>query len=384
MPARTEYDLSALFEPLEIRNISLKSRFVMPAMGRHWNEDGRPSQRLARYYRRRVEGGTGLIISEACAIDHPSATSGTGSGRATAYARDGWARCAEEVRAAGGHFFLQLWHFGGMRKEGVPGPFARYPTLSPSGFVTGKHLNGRPASLRELADIKDAFISAAVLAKEAGASGIEVHGAHGFLLDQFFWRETNRRTDVYGGPEIADRARFPVEVVAGIRDAVGEDFVIGYRFSQWKEWDYEATVVDSPAELEEMLRLLRTAGVDIFHASARRFWVPEWPGSDLGVAGWTKKLTDATVIGVGSVGLDIPVMESLHGDVAHGTGVESFLELERRFARGDFDLIAVGRSQISNPDWVRKVRDGDVGAIRVFSKAHLEEDEDALEAASSA
>src|SRR5581483_2139149 len=104
---------------------------------------------------------------------------------------------------------------------------------------------------------------------------------------------------------------FPTEVVAAIRAACGPDFIISLRFSQWKEANYDAQVVRNPEELRLMLDAFRAAGADLFHASMRRFWLPEWEGSDLSLAGWTKSLTDAPVITVGSVGLDVDVMDNL-------------------------------------------------------------------------
>ena len=101
----------------------------------------------------------------------------------------------------------------------------------------------------------------------------------------------------------------------------------------------------------------RSAGVDIFDASTRRFWTPEWKGSDLGLAGWVKSFTDAPVIDVGSVGLDIDVMASLDGQEGRPTGASGIAELMRRFQRGDFDLVSFGRSQIGDPEWVTKVAD---------------------------
>ena len=98
-----------------------------------------------------------------------------------------------------------------------------------------------------------------------------------------------------------------------MREATGPDFVISVRISQWKESDYDAKIVEEPGELGQLVSMLRSAGADIFHASTRRFWTPEWEGSDLGLAGWVKSFTDAPVIAVGSVGLDIDVMASLDG-----------------------------------------------------------------------
>ena len=112
--------------------------------------------------------------------------------------------------------------------------------------------------------------------------------------------------------------------------------------------------------------MLRSAGADIFHVSTRRFWTPEWDGSDLGLAGWAKSFTDAAVIAVGSVGLDIDVMASLDGQEGRPTGASRIDELVRRFQRGDFDLVSVGRSQIGDPEWVTKMTDHRIPDIRGF------------------
>jgi 2,4-dienoyl-CoA reductase-like NADH-dependent reductase (Old Yellow Enzyme family) len=207
---------------------------------------------------------------------------------------------------------------------------------------------------------------------------VEVHACHGYLLDQFLWPETNRRADRYGGPRIADRAAFPAAVVAAVRAAVGPDYPISIRISQWKEADYEAKIATSPAELGELVSILRAAGTDLFHVSTRRFWTPEWPGSergpgsDLGLAGWVKSFTDAPVIAVGSVGLDIDVMATLTGEEARPTGTSRIGDLVRRFERGDFDLISIGRSLIGDPDWVAKMRDGRGAEIRPFRRTDLQ------------
>ncbi|HEX5228524.1 MAG TPA: hypothetical protein VFW44_12470, partial [Bryobacteraceae bacterium] len=316
----SELDFAPLFEPFTINGLTLPNRFVMPGMQRMWCEDGRPLPRLAQYYRRRVEGGVALVITESCAVDHPSSTQTPQFTRITDATMDAWAECVRAVKDAGGRIFLQLWHEGAVRKEGGDGPYAQYPSLSPSGLVYSGKPNGRACSAEDLASIRDAFVRGALAAREIGADGVEVHACHGYLLDQFLWAETNRRTDGYGGDEIRARVRFPAEIVAAIRAALGPAFPISFRFSQWKEVNYDARVVPTPDDLAVMLSELRTAGADVFHASARRFWIPEWPGSDLGIAGWTKSLTDKPVIGVGSVGLDTDVMENFFGKEAQSTG----------------------------------------------------------------
>lgn len=365
-------DFTPLFQPLTVRNLTLRNRFVMPAMQRRWCRDGRPLPELTDYYCRRAEGGTALIITEACAVDHPTSTQVPHYGWISEATKEAWGGCVGAVRAAGAAMFIQLWHEGAIRPEGGDGPLSAHPTLSPSGLAAPGRANGRAATRRELAEIKAAFVQGALIAREIGAAGVEVHACHGYFLDQFLWAGTNRRTDGYGGDDLRDRVRYPAEIVAAIRDAVGDDLVVSFRFSQWKEVDYDATVVATPGELETMLGILSGAGVDLFHVSARRFWTPEWPGSNLGLAGWARSLTDVPVIVVGSVGFDLDVMESLLGGVeARFTGEAGFRELLARFGAGEFDLVSIGRGQIGDAALVRKLAEGRLAEIRPFTRADV-------------
>jgi 2,4-dienoyl-CoA reductase-like NADH-dependent reductase (Old Yellow Enzyme family) len=366
-----DVDVTPLLQPLRVGPLLLKNRFVMPGMQRGWCVGGAPDHRYREYYRRRALGGTALVIAEACAIDHPSAASNDFFARLDAGTRDAWRECVDAVHQAGGRMFLQLWHQGAVDTGGRDGKPA-FVALSPSGLEHQGKPFGRPASAAELTEIRQAFARSAALAKEIGADGVEVHACHGYLLDQFLWPETNLRTDGYGGAEMADRARFPAEVVQAVREATGPDFGVSVRISQWKEADYEAKIATDPAELGLLVKLLRSAGADLFHVSTRRFWTPEWPGSDLGLAGWVKSFTDAPVIAVGSVGLDVDVMATLTGEEATPTGPSRIEDLVRRFRRGDFDLVSIGRSLIGDPDWVAKMRDGRGAEIRPFRRADLE------------
>jgi 2,4-dienoyl-CoA reductase-like NADH-dependent reductase (Old Yellow Enzyme family) len=168
-----------------------------------------------------------------------------------------------------------------------------------------------------------------------------------------------------------NRVRFPAEIVAAIRDACGEKFVISFRFSQWKESDFKARIARTPDELAIMLSALCEAGVSVLHASTRRFWEPEWEGSDLGLAGWARKLSGLPVITVGSVGLSADVMESFSGNEVESQVREGLEELSRRFCEGEFDLVSVGRGLIADPDWVTKVREKNYDSIRSFTRADL-------------
>jgi 2,4-dienoyl-CoA reductase-like NADH-dependent reductase (Old Yellow Enzyme family) len=364
----TSPDITPLLRPLEIGRLRLRNRFVMPGMQRGWCVDGAPGERLREYYRRRAAGGTALVIAEACAVDHPSAASNPFFARLNAGTRDAWRACVDAVHEAGGRMFLQLWHQGAVDTGGADSDFT---ALSPSGLAHPDQPFGRPASPAELAGITRAFAAGAACAGEIGADGVEVHACHGYLLDQFLWPDINLRADRYGGA-IAGRAAFPAEVVQAVRAAVGPDYPVSVRLSQWKEADYEAKIAASPDELRQLVEILRSAGADLFHISTRRFWTPEWPGSDLGLAGWVRSFTDAPVIAVGSVGLDVDVMATLTGEEARPTGANRIEDLVRRFQRGDFDLVSVGRTLIGDPDWVLKMRDGRGAEIRPFRRTDLE------------
>ena len=249
-----DIDLAPLFEPFELGALRLRNRFVLPPMQVGFVEKCGPSQRMIDYLRARAEGGTALIFSESCAPDHPSSYWQPMFCVLSKQSEGGWARVVEAVKGAGARFFLQLWHPGAQR---VPSPgftHADYPSLSPSGLLQAGRSNGRAMTAAEMDDLKGAYARAAETAKRLGADGVEVHAAHGYLMDQFLWAETNLREDRYGGTALADRARFPLEVVAAIRAATGPGFPISLRFSQFKEADYGARVFATPEELGAFAR----------------------------------------------------------------------------------------------------------------------------------
>ncbi len=242
----------------------------------------------------------------------------------------------------------------------------------PSGLAHPGRESGRAATLAELTEIRDGFVRSALIAQDIGAAGVEVHAAHGYFLDQFLWHGTNVRNDGYGGPDVAHRARFPAEIVAAVREACGPDFVITLRFSQWKEADYAARVAPTPEDLTTLVTILRAAGVDALHCSNRRFWLGEWDGDDRNLAGWTRAVGDLPTITVGSVGLDTDVMTTFMQARDPGARVaEAIDDLERRLLADEFDLVAVGRALIGDPDFVKKVEQRDYAAIRTFTRADL-------------
>jgi 2,4-dienoyl-CoA reductase-like NADH-dependent reductase (Old Yellow Enzyme family) len=233
--------------------------------------------------------------------------------------------------------------------------------------LTGAKVS-EPLSEAEVTSLVDAYAQAAADAMRLGFDGIELHAAHGYLIDQFFWDRTNRRADRYGGDSVA-RTRFAVEVVRACRRRTSPEFPIVLRFSQWKLQDYDAKLVRTPYELDRFLAPLVDAGVDAFHCSTRRFWVPEFEGSELNLAGWTKKLTAKPTITVGSVGLDDEFVASIReGKSASNVGLEAVISM---IARGEVDLVAVGRALLVDPGWVEKIREGRLADLLPFAPEAL-------------
>ncbi len=355
-----------LFRPFPFGARTLPNRIVMAPMTRSMSPGGVPTPEVAAYYRRRAEGGVGLIVTEGTVVDHRAASGYPSVPRIYgADALAGWRRVVDEVHGAGGLIVPQLWHVGSVRQRGME-PDPDVPGHGPSAVPHPGVENGEaPVEMDEadIAEVIDAFARAAAGAMEAGFDGVEIHGAHGYLIDQFFWERTNHRTDRWGG-DLAGRSRFGLEIVHSVRRAVGPDFPIILRFSQWKMGDYEGRLVDSPGELERFLAPFVDAGVDIFHASTRRYWEPEFPGSELNLAGWTRKLTGKPVITVGSVGLDTDFLGAFTGHSAKPTGID---ELLRRLEAGEFDLVAVGRALLADPQWPTKIREGRLDEIVPFT-----------------
>lgn len=340
----------SLFKPFKYKNLELKNRIVMAPMTRVQSDNGVPTQQIADYYARRAASEVGLILSEGTVINRPASKNlqnipdfyGT-------EALNGWKNVIDAVHENGGKMGPQIWHVGDTRMS------EDYPSVEME-----------KASAMTLEDIQDTiaqFAASAKSAKDLGFDVLEIHGAHGYLIDQFFWDVTNTRTDEYGGKTLKERSRFAVDVVKAIRAAVGEDFTIIIRLSQWKQQDYSVKLANTPEEMEEWLLPLKEAGVDIFHCSQRRFWEAEFEGSDLNFAGWAKKITGQPTITVGSVGLEGDFMAAFGGQ---GTEKADLTKLTKRLERGDFDLVAVGRALLQDPEWVKKVKEEKTDELQDF------------------
>ncbi|MGF2945970.1 NADH:flavin oxidoreductase [Mycobacterium sp. Lab-001] len=352
-----------LFTPFTVRSLSVPNRFAMAPMTRQASPGGIPGADVAEYYRRRAAGGVGLIITEGIRLPDPAAgypyTVPTIAGDDVAA---GWRRVVDAVHGEGAAIAAQLWHQGAQRDDAdgvVP--------VSPSGVDGLGTPKGRALSADELPRVAQLYADSAATARDLGFDAVEIHGAHGYLLDEFFWERTNLRTDAYGG-SLSARTRFPAEVVAAVRAAVGPDHPIIFRFSQWKGTDYTATIADDPTQLQELLSPLAEAGVDMLHPSTRRHYVPAFPGYDgeLSLAGWAKKVTGLPVIAVGSVGLETQFRSEKRGQVIQPAPVERLVE---QFDAGEFDIAAIGRALLADPGWVNRLRNGDLDGFTGYDPA---------------
>lgn len=357
-----------LFTPFTINGLTVANRIAMAPMTREFSPDGVPGTDVAEYYARRAANSVGLIITEGTYVGDPPA--GTSSRVPRFYgdeALDGWAQVAASVHREGGKIIPQLWHVGAARTPGAP-PVADSPVHSPSGLGLDGSAIGAPMTQHDIDGAVRAFAEAAAAAERIGFDGIEVHGAHGYLVDQFLWERTNRRDDRYGG-DPRSRVRFAADLVTACRAAVSPEFPIIFRTSQWKMENYEARIAGSPEELDSLLAPLVDAGVDAFHASTRRYWQPEFDDTDLNLAGWIKKITGRPTITVGSVGLNSEFTSSAswNGD----PGFTSIGELGERLERGEFDLVAVGRALLADPHWALKIRQDRADEVPPFRKDTL-------------
>lgn len=360
---------SPLFQPFDLGPLHLDNRIVMAPMTRSYSPGNVPNPKNIEYYRRRAAGGVGLIITEGTCVGHKAAS---GYPNVPFFygeeALEGWRKVAEAVHAEGGKIMPQLWHVGSMRKPGSE-PDPEVPGYGPSGLVMPGKKRCHEMTEEDIADVIEAFAQGAEDAERLGFDGVEVHGAHGYLIDQFFWAGLNERTDKWGG-DLVKRTRFAAEIIKAIRGRVAKDFPVTIRWSQWKQQEYSARLAETESELEAFLAPMVDAGVDAFHCSTRRFWEPEFEGSDMNLAGWVKKLTGKPTITVGSVGLDAAFTEEGEKEFLEASPV-SIDGLEKRLADGEFDLVAVGRALIANPEWPQLIKNDQSADLKPYEKEML-------------
>jgi 2,4-dienoyl-CoA reductase-like NADH-dependent reductase (Old Yellow Enzyme family) len=355
-----------LFTSYRLDALELPNRVVMAPMTRSFSPQGVPGSDVAAYYRRRAASGVGLIITEGTGIARPAALDDPNVPRLHGQAAlDGWKKVVDAVHDAGGRIAPQLWHVGQKPSRARTNATSGADYESPSGqSATGERV-ARPMSTADIAATIDAFAQAAFTAEKLGFDGVELHGANGYLIDQFFAPELNKRSDAYGGESLTERSRFAIDALRAVRAAVSSRFPVILRISLMRANGLGTRLVSNPKELEDWLKLLVEAGADAFHIAQARFYEPAFPDVDarLSLAGWVKRLTGVTSIAVGSVGLDKDVYQSFDGETARAAPIGELIE---RLAADEFDLVAIGRALLQDPAWLEKVRLGQAQLMKDF------------------
>jgi len=343
-----------LFSPIKIKTVSLRNRIVLPPMNTNLAEpDGSVSERFIKYYAERGKGGAGLLIVSSAYID-PAAKKRIG---ALLLHEDRFIPKLREftnaVHATGAKIFQQLNHNGRLitsskeLKTALTGAAAVGPSAIPH-LSTGEM--PRVLTVEEIKEIVEKFGQCARRAKEAGFDGVELHGTHGYLINQFFSVYSNRRTDEYGG-SLEKRMRFPLEVYRRARELTGDDFLIAYRVNA-----KEFAPIETPLEdVIELCMRLEKEGIDVIHVSAGTGEIPATvirmipPGSVprgcyADFAGAVKAKVNVPVIAVGRI--NTPEVG------------------EQILREGKADLVATGRALIADPHWPNKALRGEYDKIR--------------------
>lgn len=330
-----------LLAPGKIGKCEVRNRVVMPPMATNLGSAfGEVTPELLAYYRRRAQGGVGLIIVENAQVDMFQ-----GRSLVAQIAVDsdkflpGLRALAEIIHAEGAKTFLQIQHGG---RQCTPSTTDGLQPVAPSP-IPCKFLGVKPRALtrEEIQELVGKFAQAALRAKLAGFDGVEVHAAHGYLLNEFLSPYTNKRDDEYGG-SFENRLRFVLEILSSIRELVGEDFVVGVRLSVEEFVPGGLTLQES----REIARVLEENGVDYISVSSGIYesvsTIIEPMNFEEGwrahLARGIKEVVSCPVIAVGVI---------RHPEVA-----------ERILAEGSADFVAVGRGLIADPDWVKKVANG--------------------------
>jgi len=354
-----------LFEPYKLKNLNLRNRVVMAPMTRNQSPGGIPTSEVVAYYSRRAKAEVGLIITEGIEVSHEASSAYPDVPRLdTKEAREGWKRVVNGIKENGGSVIAQLWHCGGFRKLGMQ-PNPEVPGHTASGLVKPGKKVAHKMTLEDIKQTINAYASDAKYCEEIGFDGVEIHGAHGYLIDNFFWEGTNIRDDSYGG-SIEKRSQFVSEIIQAVRSNISQEFILGLRFSQWKQHDFEAKLAHTTDDLKKVLLSPVESGLDYLHSSMRRFWESEFEGSEENLAYWTKKISNIPTIGVGSVGLD--------SDFIDMTAPSKPANIDKAIddiSKEKYDLLAVGRALLSDHEWVLKMKDGRLKDVIPYSKEAL-------------
>lgn len=336
--------MSQLVSPLRIGSLEIKNRMAVAAMVTcYCDDDGMPTEQYIAYHEARARGGFGLIITEDYAVD----PAGRGFWCAGLWKDEQIAphrELTERVHAAGARIFAQIYHCGRQTSAALIGTQPVAPSALPCPSM-GEVPHA--LTLDEIHTIVGQFGDTALRAKQAGFDGVELHGAHGYLIAEFLSAYSNKRTDSYGG-SLHNRLRFPLEVIADVRAKCGDDYPVSFRISA----DEYVIGGRDLAETIVVCQALEAAGIDLLHISAGTYesaWaiIPPLGRPYAWLADFAAQVKQVVKIPVQVVG------RIKDPDVA-----ESILQA------GKADLISFARASLADPDLPRKYAEGHPEQIR--------------------
>jgi 2,4-dienoyl-CoA reductase-like NADH-dependent reductase (Old Yellow Enzyme family) len=337
--------MSDVMQSNKFQSIEVPNRFALAPMTRTSAEpDGTPNALMADHYEGYARGGFGLVITEGTYTDDKASQ---GYAYQPGIIDDaqvaGWQTIVNRVHAAGSKIFVQLMHAGAQfqanRYTNQPvGPSEVMPKGAPLGFYGDQEAWQTPAAMTE-ADIHaaiDGFAKSATNAKAAGFDGIEIHGANGYLLNQFLSTHFNKRDDNYGG-SLENRLRLVVEVVRAVRKAVGDNYPVGIRLSQGTVTDPDYQLPEGEAGFRRIVEAVRDAGADFVHTTDGDVNRPYFVEGNQSLASVAAAVDGIELIINGNID------ETNYQDVAN------------QFPNA---ILAVGKKALANPDFVQRLKDG--------------------------
>lgn len=327
------------FEPFRMGKLELKNRLVVSAMVTNYcNPDGTPTEKYLAYHEHKAQGGWGLIITE----DYAIAPKAGGFIRLPGLWEDSQIQPHQEltrrVHQAGGKIVVQIYHAGRETSSAITGerPVGPSPIREPSMPETPREL-----TVEEIHQLVEQFGDCARRAQQAGFDGVEVHGAHGYLVGAFASPFANKRCDEYGGT-IQNRARFAVEIIRNIKQKCGADFPVLYRMSA-------VEYVPGGLEIEEakvLARLVEKAGADCIHCSQ-------------GVYASTQHIIPPSVVARGAYVQNAAAIKSaVHIPVIAVGRINDIQVAESILQFGQADLVTMARASLADPEMPKKIQEG--------------------------
>ncbi len=335
-----------LFAPLRVGPLNLPNRLAVAPMTRvSGTADGHTTDQMADYYEAFAAGGFSLVITEGIYTDKAHAQGYLFQpGLSDDAQRDAWRPVVDRVHAQGGRIIAQLMHAGALsqgnpHRSATKGPSAVLPAGQQMTFYRGQGPYRMPEAMTidEIAQVVESFGQAARRAQAAGFDGVEIHGANGYLLDQFLTAHTNLRDDRYGG-SLENRLRLTVEVIEAARQSTSGGFVVGVRSSQGKVNDFTHKWQGGEDDAARIFGTLGAAPIDYLHTTEFEAWRPAFGADGPSLAALARRHVPVPVLANGSL---------------HET-----MQAASLLASGDADFVSLGRGALTHADWPARLRAG--------------------------